>query len=140
VSITYEVVPSATADVAEIAEVYRESGLAERRPVEDTARFTAMVRGAGLIVVARENGRAVGVARCLTDDSYVTYVSDIAVSATHQRTGVGRAILDEIERRVPGVKLVLLSAPDARDYYPRVGFAQHPSAWTRQPSDEWHRG
>ncbi|MGC4995535.1 MULTISPECIES: GNAT family N-acetyltransferase [unclassified Streptomyces] len=139
-TISYGTESPRDADVEEIARVYRESGLAERRPVEDTERFTAMIRGAGLLLVAREDGRAVGVARCLTDDSYVTYVSDIAVSASHQRTGVGKALLDEIERQVPGVKLVLLSAPDAREYYPKVGFDQHPSAWTRQPAEEWKRG
>lgn len=138
-TISYEVVPPTAADIAELARVYRESGLAERRPVEDADRFTAMIRGANLIIVAREDGRAVGVARCLTDDSYVTYVSDIAVSKSHQRSGVGKAILDEIERQAPGVKLVLLSAPDAQAYYPKVGFAQHPSAWLRQPAEEWKR-
>ena len=138
-TISYEVVEPANADVAELAQVYRESGLAERRPVEDTDRFTAMIRGANLILVAREDGRAVGVARCLTDDSFVTYVSDLAVSRTVQRGGIGKALLDEIEQQVPGVKLVLLAAPDARGYYPKVGFDQHPSAWTREPAQEWKR-
>ncbi len=136
---SYEAVPAALADVAELARVYRESGLAERRPVGDTKRFTAMIRGADLIIVAREHGRAIGVARCLTDDSYVTYVSDIAVSKSHQRRGVGTALLSEIERHVPGVKLVLLAAPDAEAYYPKAGFSRHPSAWLRQPAEEWKR-
>jgi len=26
--------------------------------------------------------------------------------------------------------VILLSAPKAVDYYPRIGFTQHPSAWT----------
>jgi GNAT superfamily N-acetyltransferase len=139
-TISYEVVPPTVADVTELAQVYRDSGLAERRPVEDTARFTAMIRGANLIVVAREDGRAVGVARCLTDDSYVTFVSDLAVSRSLQRGGIGKALLDEIERQVPGVKLVLLAAPDAQGYYPKVGFDQHPSAWLRRPAQDWKRG
>lgn len=138
-TIIYEAVTPAAADVAELARVYRESGLAERRPVEDSDRFTAMVRGANLIIVARQDGHVIGVARCLTDDSYITYVSDIAVSKSHQRTGVGMGILNEIEREVPGVKLVLLAAPDAHAYYPKVGFSQHPSAWVRQPAQEWKR-
>jgi GNAT superfamily N-acetyltransferase len=138
-TISYEVVEPAEAEVAELAQVYRESGLAERRPVEDSGRFTAMIRGANLIIVAREEGRAVGVARCLTDDAYVTYVSDLAVSRTVQRGGIGKALLDEIEAQVPGVKLILLAAPDARGYYPKVGFDQHPSAWTREPAQEWKR-
>lgn len=139
-NIEYVVLSSATADVEELAQVYRDSGLADRRPVDDTARFTAMVRGADLLIAARADGRTVGVIRCLTDGSYVTYVSDIAVIRSHQRSGIGAAMLDEAQRQVPGVKLVLLAAPDAAAYYPKVGFIQHPSAWTRAAGQEWERG
>jgi len=30
----------------------------------------------------------------------------------------------------PQTTVILLSAPKAVDYYPHIGFAQHPSAWT----------
>jgi len=31
----------------------------------------------------------------------------------------------------PQAKIVLLSAPQAVDYYPHIGFTQHMSAWTK---------
>lgn len=40
---------------------------------------------------------------------------------------------------LPGVNLVLLAAPAAQGYYPRVGFEQHRSAWLRRPVREWKR-
>lgn len=52
---------------------------------------------------------------------------------------MGKSVLDEIERQVPGVKSVLLAAPDAQAYYPKVGFGRHPSAWLRRPAQEWKR-
>ena len=136
-TVEYELATPAEVDVEEVARVYAESGLGDRRPVDDTPRFTAMVRGCNLLVLAREQGRAVGVARCLTDDSYVTYVSDLAVSKSHQHLGIGRRLLDEIEGHAPGVKIVLLAAPEAQDYYPKVGFTPHHSAWVRSPTDLW---
>ncbi|MER5352295.1 GNAT family N-acetyltransferase [Kitasatospora sp. NPDC002551] len=124
-----EVIDAADLDVAEVADLYRSSGLAERRPVEDTERFTAMVRNANLVVVARVNERLVGIARCVSDGSYVTYLSDIAVDRAHQRRGIGVDLIRRVQEAAPRAKIVLLSAPAATEYYPHIGFTQHGSAW-----------
>lgn len=34
----------------------------------------------------------------------------------------------------PRASLVLLAAPLARDYYPKIGFQRHESAWTLRAS------
>lgn len=120
-------------DVREVLEVYRSSGLGERRPVDDRERFTEMVRNANLVVVCRVDGELVGIARSISDFSYVTYLSDIAVSREYQRAGIGRALIDATRQEAPQAKLVLLSAPAATEYYPHLGFSQHPSAWVLNP-------
>jgi GNAT superfamily N-acetyltransferase len=120
---------AADLDVAEVVEVYRSSGLGERRPIADAERFEAMVRNANLIVVCRVDGAMVGIARSISDFSYVTYLSDIAVRREHQRSGIGRALIDATRKEAPQAKLVLLSAPAAREYYPHIGFSRHDSAW-----------
>lgn len=124
-----EVVQGIDLDVDEVAELYRASTLAERRPVDDTGRFREMVRNANLTVVARIDDRMVGIARSLTDGAYVTYLSDIAVDAAFQRRGIGRDLIDNTRRAAPRAKIVLLSAPAAADYYPHIGFTRHGSAW-----------
>ncbi|BBA96401.1 putative acetyltransferase [Actinacidiphila reveromycinica] len=121
-------------DLDEVLEVYHSSGLGERRPVGDRARMAAMVRGANLVVVARDaDGALIGIARSVSDFSYVTYLSDIAVAGRLQRSGVGLALLEETRRQAPDAKVVLLSAPAAAGYYPRVGFTRHESAWVLAP-------
>lgn len=117
----------------EVLEVYRSSGLGKRRPIVDTERFRAMVRNANLIITCHINGELVGIARSISDFSYVTYLSDIAVSAPHQRSGIGRALIDATRKEAPQAKIVLLSAPAASDYYPYIGFARHDSAWVLNP-------
>lgn len=124
-----ERVQGADLDVAEVLRVYRTSGLGERRPVEDTELFTAMVRNANLTVVCRVDGELVGIARCVSDFSYVTYLSDIAVSGGVQRSGIGKALIEAVRREAPSAKIVLLSAPAATAYYPHIGFTRHESAW-----------
>jgi ribosomal protein S18 acetylase RimI-like enzyme len=120
-------------DIDEVAALYGSSGLGARRPVADRERFTAMVRNADLILVARTDDALVGIARCISDFSYATYLSDLAVSGDYQRCGIGRALIAGIRQEAPIAKIVLLSAPAAADYYPHVGFARHSSAWVLDP-------
>lgn len=120
-------------DLNEVLEVYRSSGLGERRPIADTERMAAMLHNANLVLTCRIDGTLVGIARSISDFSYVTYLSDIAVSRAHQRSGIGRALIDATQKEAPRAKIVLLSAPDATDYYPHIGFTKHNSAWVLNP-------
>lgn len=120
-------------DLDEVLAVYRSSGLGERRPIADVARMGAMVRNANLILTARRGGELIGIARSISDFSYVTYLSDIAVSLPYQRSGIGRALIDATIKEAPQAKIVLLSAPAASGYYPHIGFSRHDSAWVLNP-------
>jgi ribosomal protein S18 acetylase RimI-like enzyme len=125
--------PGADLDLDEVLEVYRSSGLGERRPIADRERFRVMVRNANLILTCRIDGTMVGIARSISDFSYVTYLSDIAVSRPHQRSGIGRALIEATQKEAPQAKIVLLSAPAATEYYPHIGFSRHDSAWLLNP-------
>jgi GNAT superfamily N-acetyltransferase len=120
-------------DIREVLAIYRSSGLGERRPVADAERMAAMVRNANLIVTCRVAGEMVGIARSISDFSYVTYLSDIAVTRPFQRSGIGRALIDATRKEAPQAKIVLLSAPAAAGYYPHIGFSRHDSAWVMNP-------
>ena len=121
-------------DVETAIEVYVESGLGERRPVEDRERFATMLEQADLVVTAWDGDLAVGIARSITDTAWTTYLSDLAVRRSHQRRGIGRRLIvataEACDRRC---RIVLLAAPAARNYYPGLGFEQHPSAWVLTP-------
>jgi len=123
----------ATLDPEEFRRVLVASTLGERRPVGDRERIAAMAANADLVVAARRGGELVGVARSVTDFAYCCYLSDLAVEEGLQRSGVGRRLIEETLRHLaPGASLILLAAPAAVDYYPRVGFERHPSAWIRR--------
>jgi GNAT superfamily N-acetyltransferase len=120
-------------DIREVRTVYDSSGLGARRPVADLERFSAMVRNANLVVVCRAGSTLVGVARSISDFSYVTYLADVAVAREYQRRGIGRALIDATRQEAPAAKVVLLAAPEAAGYYPHIGFTQHGSAWVLSP-------
>lgn len=118
-------------DLDTVIEVYRDSTLGERRPVDDRQCMSAMLRHANLVISAWDGDRMVGIARSLTDFSYVTYLSDLAVRRSHQRQGIGRELIRRTREAGGGPEtlLLLLAAPAAASYYPHIGFSRHDSAW-----------
>ncbi len=104
----------------EIIELYRAAGLP--RPIDDPQRITAMYANSDIIVSARSGGRLVGVARTVTDKVWSAYLADLAVDPSLQRSGIGRRLV-ELTREALGDQsmLLLLSVPDAMDYYPKIG-------------------
>lgn len=115
---------------AQFVDLLRRSTLAERRPVDDPGAIDAMLAHGNLLVTAWEGEKLVGVARSLTDFLYCAYLSDLAVDTDYQRHGIGRELIRLTQARLgPNAKLILLAAPKAVNYYPRIGFDAHPSAW-----------
>jgi predicted N-acetyltransferase YhbS len=93
-----------------------------------------MLAHANLVITAWDGDLMVGIARSLSDFCYITYLSDLAVRLEYQRQGIGRELIRRTQLASgPETKLVLLAAPGAVDYYPHIGFQQHPSAWLLAP-------
>ncbi len=117
-------------DLDAVIELYRASTLGERRPVADRERMASMLRHANLVVTAWDEAQLVGIARSVSDFSYATYLSDLAVRRSHQRRGIGRELIRRTQTEGGQAMVILLSAPQAVEYYPRIGMKPHPSAWT----------
>jgi GNAT superfamily N-acetyltransferase len=118
-----------------VIELYRASTLGERRPVEDRPRMETMVRQANLVITAWEGALLVGIARSLSDFAFCTYLSDLAVRRSHQRLGIGRELIRRTQTAGGRAQIIVLAAPKAVDYYPRIGFRHHPQAWILGPDD-----
>lgn len=117
-------------DLDQVIELYQASTLGERRPVDDRAIMADMIRHANLVVTAWDQGTLVGIARTMTDFTYVGYLADLAVRTSHQKRGIGTELMRQTRERMgPRSMLVLLAAPKAADYYPRLGFTRHDRAW-----------
>lgn len=112
-------------DPIEFIEVLKSSTLAERRPVNDYNRIKLMCENANLIITARLDGKLIGVARSITDFSYCTYLSDLAVDIKFQKLGIGKELIKQTMLKAPKAKLILLSAPSAIEYYPKIGMKNH---------------
>jgi GNAT superfamily N-acetyltransferase len=108
-------------DPADVARLFEASGIT--RPTQDLPRIARMFANANLIISAWSGATLVGVARALTDHAYCCYLSDLAVDKAFQAHGIGKELIRRT-RAVIGdeVSLILMSAPGAMQYYPKVGF------------------
>lgn len=135
--IAYQLEPELS--VEEFADVLRRSSLAERRPMSEPGTLPAMLRNADVIATARSEGTLVGVSRAITDFAYCTYLADLAVDEAFQKQGIGRELIRRTHEAAGlNTTLILLSAPKAETYYPRIGMTKHNSCWTTPrtpPSD-----
>ena len=116
-------------DLDAVIELYRASTLGERRPIDDRERMRLMLANANLVVTAWDENLLVGIARSVTDFSYATYPSHLAVHASHQKQGIGRELIRRTQAAGGRATVILLSAPKAVEYYPHIGLKPHPSAW-----------
>jgi ribosomal protein S18 acetylase RimI-like enzyme len=109
-------------DAATFKDILERSGLAARRPVNNIERLERMLNAYNLIITAWRGESLVGIATCWTDYAYSAYLADLAVAADSQRCGIGRQLVDLARAMVgPQVTLILLSAPAAVYYYPKIG-------------------
>ncbi|MGB9153182.1 MAG: GNAT family N-acetyltransferase [Alphaproteobacteria bacterium] len=124
-SISYALASNLSA--TEFREVLIASTLAERRPVGDLERLNAMLRNADVVVTARDGNKLVGVSRAITDFSWCCYLSDLAVDAAYQKQGIGKKLIEETHKAA-GLQtaLLLVAAPAAENYYPKVGMQSYP--------------
>ena len=101
------------------------STLGERRPIDDMNRIEKMCQNADIMITARFEGKLVGISRSLSDFSFATYLSDLAVDVDFQHQGIGKRMIEETKKLTPDGKLILLAAPAAIDYYPKIGMRQY---------------
>jgi GNAT superfamily N-acetyltransferase len=126
-----------TAD--EFIDVLRRSTLAERRPIDDPKCIQAMLAHADLLCTAWHGDSLIGIARSVTDFEYCCYLSDLAVDQAYQKAGIGKKLIELTKSRLgPRANLILLAAPKAEGYYPKIGFDAHRSAWILPPGKTVH--
>lgn len=118
----------------QLADVFTRSGI--ERPVDDLARMEKMLQHGNLLITAWDGASLIGVARALSDFSYCCYLSDLAVDRAYQHQGIGQALIEQVRSAIGrDSMLLLLAAPSAMAYYPKVGFEAVANGWIiRRPS------
>ncbi|WP_353024453.1 DUF72 domain-containing protein [Mesorhizobium sp. M0817] len=101
-----------TLDAAEFRRVLVESGLGATRPIDDEARLKTMLASADMVLTARLDAPGkplIGLARGVTDFSWVCYISELAEAFLGQAGGLG-----------PKLAVLLVQLPPSLSFEPRV--------------------
>ena len=122
--------------VEEFKDILVKSTLGERRPIDDNDRLATMLEYGNLIVTARDKGKIVGVSRSLTDFVFCTYMSDLAVDRNYQKQGIGKELIRRTKLEAPRAKIILLAAPAATAYYPKIGMARHENCYVLDDAND----
>ena len=110
------------------------STLAERRPIDNPQCIQGMLDHANLTYTAWLGDQLVGIARCVTDFHCCCYLSDLAVDASLQHSGIGQQLITLCtDKTEDSCKLVLLASPAANGYYPKIGMDHMDRCWVLNP-------
>lgn len=96
------------------------------------------------ITTVRDNGRAIGMIRVLSDGSYANFITDVMVIPEYQKKGIGtelmrrtvdymRSTLEEGETIV----LYLMSATGKEPFYKQFGFRERPNEVWGAGMSQW---
>jgi ribosomal protein S18 acetylase RimI-like enzyme len=101
---------------------------------KDPDKLARSLAGSHLVLTARSaNGQLLGLARSISDGETVCYVQDLLVHPEAQRRGVGRLLMDDLQRRYDHCRFFLLStdhadsadAQKSHPFYRAVGLIPH---------------
>lgn len=95
------------------------------RKGDSPAQAAAIVRNSHCFLLAMEGGRAIGMARAISDRASDAYIQDVTVLDTHRSLGVGSALVRKLKSRLKadGIKWVgLIAQNGSRDFYKKLGF------------------
>jgi len=92
---------------------------------QDLNRLVTAVEGSHFVVTVWDDECLVGLARALSDDVSIAYIQDILVRPSHQRMGVGRALVNSILERYSHVRQKVLltdDRPEQHQFYRSLSF------------------
>jgi ribosomal protein S18 acetylase RimI-like enzyme len=106
-------------------DLLKRSTLDQRRPVNEPERIQQMLKHGNVLVTAWMGEKLIGISRALSDFSFCSYLSDLAVDEAYQHQGIGKKLV-KLTHEVSGPEtmLILLAAPAAVNYYPKIGMEQ----------------
>lgn len=93
----------------------------------DPDRLMRALAGSSTVVVARDNGAIVGIARVISDGASIVYLQDVLVRPSSQRTGLGRKLVEAALSPYQDVRQKVLltdDEPAQRAFYESMGFAE----------------
>lgn len=119
-----------------VADLFRAVGWHERGAEEVQRAFAR----SSFKAFAFDGDELVGFGRTVDDGHYYASIVDVVVAPGWQRQGIGRSIVEELQRCLEGYLMVtLVAAPDVQGFYRRLGWERQRTAMILPRSEEQRR-
>ena len=97
-----------------------------KKYTEDEGALTrAIVNSLAVVTAWADEEHLVGLARAVGDGETVVYIQDVLVHPDYQKSGIGRALVEQLSAMYPSVRQKLLLAddtPELNRFYKNMGF------------------
>ncbi|MCL2514168.1 MAG: GNAT family N-acetyltransferase [Oscillospiraceae bacterium] len=114
---------------------------------EHPEQSAATLEGSDVIIVARDVGEAVGMARIFSDGGANAYIEDVIVRPDHQKQGIARELVTRVLAHMrstvkPGYRLKItnMSAEGLEGFYGSFGWESRPSPGHGHGMAMWYYG
>ncbi|WP_104054574.1 MULTISPECIES: GNAT family N-acetyltransferase [unclassified Arthrobacter] len=94
---------------------------------KDPGNLAAALAGSTLLAAARDGDDLVGLARIISDGHSICYLQDVLVDPRHQRTGLGRRLVEFVLAPYAHVRQKVLltdTEPGQKAFYESLGYRQ----------------
>lgn len=102
-------------------------------------QLMAALAGSDHVIAAYDGDRLVGLANALSDGHLVVYYPHLLVHPEAHGKGIGRELMARMRARYPSIhQHILVSVPDAVEFYRRAGFSiaeNHAPMWIYDGDD-----
>lgn len=119
---------STSSDIAESEVISLYESVGWTTYTKDPELLLKAIKSSSFVVSAwSTEGRLVGLARTVSDDATICYLQDILVHPDLHRTGVGRALFEEVLERYRHVRQTVLitdDEPQQRAFYQSMGLTE----------------
>lgn len=106
----------------EVLEIYKANHWSS---VEKPEILMAALRNSDTLVTARISGSLVGIGNAISDGHLVVYYPHMLVHPEYQRKGIGRKMMETMQRKYLGFHQQMLTADsDAIVFYKTLGFVK----------------
>jgi GNAT superfamily N-acetyltransferase len=118
------------------AALFQAVGWGERDPNDIQSAFARSTFKA----FAFDGTELIGFGRTIDDGKFYATFVDVVVHPAHQRKGIGRTIVEDLQSRLQGFLVVTLTAtPGVQPFYRRLGWRNQTTAMIRPRSREQAR-
>ena len=111
-----------TIEQSEVIALYRAN---EWSSAEKPDQLLAALCNSHSLVTARLNGQLIGIGNAISDGYLVVYFPHMLVHPTHQRQGVGKQMMQAMQKKYAGLHQQMLTADgNAIAFYKSLGFSR----------------